>query len=71
MHPLTVFGLLSAGSMLAFYSLERRANGFVLAFSFSCAASSCYLFLQGAWPFGGVEAVWAVVAFRRWLDGRP
>jgi len=23
-------------------------------------------FLQGAWPFGLVEAVWAVVALRRW-----
>jgi hypothetical protein len=22
--------------------------------------------LQGAWPFGLVEAVWAVVAARRW-----
>jgi hypothetical protein len=28
---------------------------------------SIYGFLQGAWPFGVVEAVWAVVAFRRWL----
>jgi hypothetical protein len=27
---------------------------------------SIYGFLQGAWPFGLVEAVWAVVALRRW-----
>jgi hypothetical protein len=28
--------------------------------------SSIYGFLQGAWPFGVVEAIWAVVAARRW-----
>jgi hypothetical protein len=28
--------------------------------------ASAYGFLQGAWPFGIVEAVWAVVALRRW-----
>ena len=27
---------------------------------------SVYGFLQGAWPFGVVEAVWAVIALRRW-----
>jgi hypothetical protein len=30
------------------------------------ALGSIYGFLQGAWPFGLVEAVWAVVALRRW-----
>ena len=32
----------------------------------ACALGSVYGFLQGAWPFGLVEAVWAVVALRRW-----
>jgi hypothetical protein len=27
---------------------------------------SLYGFLQGAWPFGLVEAVWSIVALRRW-----
>jgi len=31
-----------------------------------CGLGSIYGFLQGAWPFGVVEAVWMVVAFRRW-----
>ena len=26
--------------------------------------------LAGTWPFGVVEGVWAVVAFRRWLRSR-
>ena len=28
---------------------------------------SIYGFLQGAWPFGLVEAVWSIVALRRWV----
>jgi hypothetical protein len=32
----------------------------------ACALGSIYGFLQGAWPFGVVEAVWALVALRRW-----
>jgi hypothetical protein len=52
--------------MLVFYALENRSHWFVLAFAFSCALGSVYGFLQGAWPFGLVEAVWSVVALRRW-----
>jgi len=26
--------------------------------------------MQGAWPFGIVEAIWSLVALRRW-SGRP
>ena len=32
--------------------------------SCSCALGSAYGFLQGAWPFGLVETVWAGVAAR-------
>ena len=52
--------------MLACYALEDREAGYVLGFADACAAGSAYGFLQGAWPFGVVEAVWAVVALRRW-----
>lgn len=66
MDALTIFGALAVGSMLLFYALEQRAALFVLCFVAACLASSAYGFLQGAWPFGVVEAIWAVVAFRRW-----
>lgn len=66
MDWLTIYGLLAVGSMLLCYGLEHRSPHFVLAFAGSCAASSLYGFLQGAWPFGLVEAVWALVALRRW-----
>ncbi len=64
--PLTLFGLIAVSAMLAFYALEDRGEVFILAFAGACAAGSAYGFLQGAWPFGVVEAIWAVVALRRW-----
>jgi len=48
------------------YALEDRSRWFVLAFAGACALGSVYGFLQGAWPFGVVEAIWALVALRRW-----
>jgi hypothetical protein len=63
---LTLFGLGAVTAMLIFYALEDRDHSFVLAFAGACALASIYGFLQGAWPFGGVEAIWALVALRRW-----
>ncbi len=70
MDHLTAFGLFSVSAMLVFYALESRSHWFVLAFAGSCVLSSIYGFLQGAWPFGGIEAVWSVVALRRWWHTR-
>ena len=67
---LTLFGLLSLSAMLVFYALEHRSHWFVLAFAAGCVAASAYGFLQGAWPFGVVELIWAAVAFKRWLSLR-
>jgi hypothetical protein len=64
--PLTGFGLFAVTAMLVAYALEHRSHWFVLAFAASCALGSIYGFLQGAWPFGVVEAVWAAVALTRW-----
>jgi len=66
MDSLTAFGLLAVSAMLVFYALEDRHAGYVLAFAGACGLASAYGFLQGAWPFGVVEAIWAVVALRRW-----
>jgi hypothetical protein len=67
MDALTLFGLFAVTAMLASYALEPRHHLFVLAFAASCALGSVYGFLQGAWPFGLVEAIWAGVALRRWM----
>lgn len=66
MDALTLFGLLAVSAMLAFYALEDRSPWFILAFAGACALASLYGFLQGAWPFGVVEAIWAGVALHRW-----
>ena len=66
MSLLTAFGLFAVTAMLVTYALEARSHWYILAFAVSCALGSIYGFLQGAWPFGLVEAVWAVVAVRRW-----
>jgi hypothetical protein len=64
--PLTLFGLFAVTAMLVCYALESRSRWFILAFAAACLLGSIYGFLQGAWPFGLVEAVWSVVALRRW-----
>jgi len=38
----------------------------VLAFAAACGLGSVYGFFAGAWPFGLVEAVWALIGLRRW-----
>jgi hypothetical protein len=67
---LTAFGLLAVSLMLLFYALEARSAYCVLAFAFACMMGSAYGFLQGAWPFGIVEAIWSIVAFKRWWKKR-
>jgi hypothetical protein len=69
-NALTLFGLFAVTAMLVTYALERRSHWFVLGFAGACALGSVYGFLQGAWPFGVVEAVWSVVAARRWYTAR-
>ena len=66
MDSLTLFGLLAVTAMLVFYALEDRSPWFILAFAGACALASAYGFLQGAWPFGVIEAIWTVVAVQRW-----
>lgn len=66
MTPLTAFGLFAVSAMLICYALESRGPIYVLLFALACALGSAYGFLQGAWPFGLVEAVWSLVALRRW-----
>ncbi len=68
MDDLSLFGLFAVTAMLVCYALEQRSHWFILGFSVSCMLGSLYGFLQGAWPFGVVEAVWSLVAIRRWLN---
>ena len=66
MTVLSIFGLFAVTAMLVCYALEHRTHWYTLGFAVACALASTYGFLQGAWPFGVVEAVWTVVAVRKW-----
>lgn len=68
---LSIFGLFAVTAMVVCYAFEKRSRWFILGFAGACALGSIYGFLQGAWPFGLVEGVWSVVAFRRWWPSRP
>jgi hypothetical protein len=70
MDALAAFGLLAVTAMMVCYAFERRSHWFVFGFALACGLGSIYGFLQGAWPFGVIEAVWMVVALRRWALAR-
>ena len=65
---LTIFGACAVTFMMMMYAFERRHPRFILAFACGCVLSSTYGFLAGTWPFGVVEAIWAVIALRRYVQ---
>ncbi len=67
---LTIYGVTALTFMMAMYSLEQRHPRFILGFAIGCLLASSYGFLSGAWPFGAVEAIWSVIALRRYLRQR-
>lgn len=67
MDALSVFGLIAVAVMVASYAVEDRSPWFILVFAIACGLGSIYGFLQGAWPFGIAEAIWAGVALRRFM----
>jgi hypothetical protein len=71
MDNLTAFGLFAVTAMLICYALEKRSPWWILGFALSCWLGSAYGFLQGAWPFGIIEAIWGLVALKRWRTQTP
>jgi hypothetical protein len=67
----TIYGVVALTFMMAMYALEARNRRFIVAFALGCALSSSYGFLAGTWPFGAVEAVWCLVALRRYRSAKP
>jgi hypothetical protein len=65
---LTAFGIVALTFMMSMYALEARHRVFILAFALGCVLSSIYGFASGAWPFGVVEAIWSLIAFRRYVS---
>jgi hypothetical protein len=67
MSFVTILGVCAVTLMMVFYALEDRARWLTLGFAIACLGASGYGWLAGTWPFGIVEALWAIVAFRKWL----
>ncbi len=65
---ITLYGVVAVSFMMLMYALEKRARGFIAAFALGCVLSSVYGFLSGAWPFGVVEALWSLIALRRFVN---
>jgi hypothetical protein len=66
MNAVTLFGLLTAASMLVSYALKPRRSRFFIGFAISWALGSAYLFYQGAWLLGAIQGVFAILALDRW-----
>jgi len=67
---LTLYGVTALTFMMVMYALEGRHPRFIFCFGIGCMLASSYGFLSGAWPFGVVEAIWSVVALRRYWRSR-
>jgi H+/Cl- antiporter ClcA len=70
MSWVTVYGVAALTFMMVMYWLEHRGPVFVPGFALGCLLSSIYGFLAGAWPFGVLEAVWCLIAIRRYATRR-
>ena len=66
----TAYGVVAVTFMMVMYAMESRGRGYILGFAAGCVLSSIYGFLSGAWPFGVVEAIWCVIALRRYAEVR-
>jgi hypothetical protein len=67
----TVYGVVVLVFMMAMYTLEGRHRRYIAAFALGCALSASYGFASGTWPFGVVEAVWCLIALRRYVTSGP
>ncbi len=62
---ITLFGSIAVTVMMLSYWLEPRSKWFVLSFALGCAATSIYSVVVAAYPITIIEAIWAVIALRR------
>ena len=62
---LLAFGSIAVGIMFVSYWLEPRSRWFVLVFAAASALTAVYSGLVAIYPITVIEALWAVVALRR------
>ncbi|NQW17316.1 MAG: hypothetical protein HQ478_07495 [Chloroflexi bacterium] len=62
---LTLFGSIAVSIMMLSYALEARSKWYVLIFAAASAATAIYSGIAEVYPIMVVEAIWSVIAFRR------
>ncbi len=67
---ITLFGSVAVTVMMLSYWLEPRSKWYVLSFAVGCAATSIYSVVVAAYPITVIEAIWAVIALRRFTRRR-
>ena len=67
---ITVFGSIAVALMLLAYALEARSRWYVALFAAASAATAVYSGVVEAYPITVIEAVWALVALRRFAVRR-
>jgi hypothetical protein len=60
------FGIMAAIIVLVFYARHKRTAGVMLAVMAAAVAAAAYAFIEGVWPLGAIEAVWAITVARKW-----
>ena len=63
---LEAFGVTAAALLVVTYALEARSAWFVFGFAVACIGVASYAVATDAWLFAVLEALWALVALRRW-----
>ena len=67
---LTIFGSIAVSIMVAAYWLEPRSSWFTLVFAGASVATAVYSGLAEVYPITVIEALWSVIALRRFLKAR-
>jgi hypothetical protein len=65
-ETLMAFGAGAVTLMLFAYAHERISPNCALLCALGCLMAAAYGFIQGAWPLGIAQVVWAGSALRRW-----
>ena len=65
---LTIFGSIAVSIMVTAYFFEHRSRWFILIFAGASVATAIYSGLAEVYPITVIEAIWSVIALRRFLD---
>jgi hypothetical protein len=69
LNTVMLFGFLSVVAAAVCYLYRHDSRAAMFTFAASLAATGVYGFLEGAWPLGILETMWALGAARKGLQG--